>query len=73
MAGWNLETTQTIRQDRAKLWLEWPEYAVAKPVQHAIQTDRTSQISTSEVILLEVLAGMLIQGGQGQVQPKLVP
>ena len=57
MAEWNLETTQTIRQDWAKLWLEWPECAVTKPVQHAIQTDRTSQIFTSKVILLEALAG----------------
>lgn len=73
MVKWNPETTQTIRQDWAKLWLEWPEYAVTKPVQHSMQTDRTSQIFTSKVILLEALAGTLTQGGQDQVQLELVP
>jgi hypothetical protein len=73
MAEWSPETTPTIRQDWAKLWLEWPECAVTKPVQHVIQTDRTSKIFTSKVILLEVLAGILTQGGQNKVQLELVP
>jgi hypothetical protein len=64
MAEWNPETTQTIRQDWAKLWPEWPECAVSKPVQQAIQTHRTSHIFTSKFILLEALAGTLTLCGQ---------